>query len=178
MAFKHNREQMGDENYLQHFKTNWPSPILFFDRSSDDPAHNHVAPAGADNHINISTKEFKVFYNEIYPQYKYYRQEMPDFRELHQMRKSAAESSRDDETQVLKTLQPFTAVFLLTQKYCKTQVDCLAFQGTIRTKQNGTIIDQINGSGHHGVDYIGVSSVRAGKGYKMSGGISQIVRQI
>lgn len=64
----------------------------------------------------------------------------------------------------------------------------LAFQGTYRLWKapgngpNGvssaTILSDVKGSGHHGVDYIGVSSVRSGKGYKITGEGIQAVRQI
>lgn len=43
---------------------------------------------------------------------------------------------------------------------------------------SGTILSDVKGSGHHGVDYIGVSSVRSGKGYKITGEGIQAVRQI
>lgn len=59
----------------------------------------------------------------------------------------------------------------------------LAFQGTVRIwKSNvgggNTLIADIKGSGHHGVDYVGVASVRSGKGYKVTGENMQTVRQI
>lgn len=62
----------------------------------------------------------------------------------------------------------------------------VAFQGTYRVwKQpgdngggGGTVITDIKGSGHHGVDYIGVASVRSGKGYKITGEGIQAVRQV
>lgn len=138
----------------EEFKTNWPSPIVFY----QPPAEMGTAVAlnGADNQANLPIKEFQVFDPVVYPTYHQYFKKMPNFIELHQMRKSAAESSKDDET----------------------QIDCLAYQGTMRIKSNGACIDTINGSGHHAVDYVGVSSVRAGKGYKMSGGITSLIRQI
>lgn len=42
----------------------------------------------------------------------------------------------------------------------------------------GTTIMDVKGSGHHGVDYVGVASVRSGKGYKITGEGIQAVRQI
>jgi len=59
-------------------------------------------------------------------------------------------------------------------------------QGTYRvlmepngeTTNGTTVIMDIKGSGHHGVDYIGVASVRSGKGYKITGENITAVRQI
>jgi hypothetical protein len=138
----------------KEFKTNWPSPIVFYHPQRDSVSASTLS--GPENQANVPTKEFQVFDPAIYPAYQTYFKMMPNFLELHQMRKSAAESSKDDET----------------------QIDCLAYQGTMRIKSNGACIDTINGSGHHGVDYVGVSSVRAGKGYKMSGGITSLIRQV
>ena len=149
LAFYH-----GDQAaYNAHYKTNWPSPMNFYDREDGQVA----LPVGPENQANTQKAEFRVFNNDLYhTQYRKYFTMMPNFYELHQMRKSASEAVKDNET----------------------QVDCLAFQGTMRIKKNGAIIDQVNGSGHHGPDYVGAGSVRAGKGYKMVGGITQVVRQI
>lgn len=152
--FKRNNTVDYQNIHDEFYKPNWPSPILFYDNPHEDG--NDKVPGGPENHDNLSVQEFKVFNRFLYPEYQHYYEKMPNFKELHQMRKTASESSKDDET----------------------QVDCLAYQGTMRIKQNGAVIDTINGSGHHGVDFVGVSSVRSGKGYKMTGGISQIVRQI
>ena len=60
----------------------------------------------------------------------------------------------------------------------------LAFQGTMRIwnqPPNATcssLVADIKGSGHHGVDYVGVASVRSGKGYKVTGENMQAVRQV
>lgn len=153
MAFYKGKDVRNNPDYVNKYKTNWPSPILFYDKEHEVGAN---ILAGSENQNNIGIKEFKVFDRHVYPQYPIYLNRMPNFYELHQMRKAASEATHDDET----------------------QVECLAFQGTMRIKQGGCCLDTINGSGHHGVDYVGVSSVRAGKGYKMTGGISQVVRQI
>jgi hypothetical protein len=52
----------------------------------------------------------------------------------------------------------------------EAQSDSLAFQGTMRTlsSENGGVIQEIQGSGHHGPDFIGCASLRAGKGYKIN----------
>lgn len=153
MAFYRDHARRQNEDYVKNYKTNWPSPVLFYDNGV--AAGNNIQ-GGAENQNNIGINEFRVFDRNVYPQYDIYKDKMPNFFELHQMRKPASEATHDDET----------------------QVECLAFQGTMKIKMGGSCLDTINGSGHHGVDYVGVSSVRAGKGYKMTGGISQIVRQI
>ena len=92
--------------------------------------------------------EFRVFNNELYVDpYNQYKAMMPSFHEMHMMRKSAGQSSAEAET----------------------HTDSLAFQGSMRIKEGGVVVQDIQGSGHHGPDYIGVASVRAGKGQKVSG---------
>eukprot|EP00961_Rhodomonas_salina_P161331 2171738-Rhodomonas_salina.3 len=51
----------------------------------------------------------------------------------------------------------------------------LAYSGTYKyravdqgTPLSSTQYHEISGSGHHGVDYVGVASLRAGKGYSMN----------
>ena len=147
---------MGDKVLANH-RTNWPSPIVYHQKG--DTAHaTPTALTGAENIMKIGTKEFEVFDKTVYREYhQVYFPLMPDFSDLHQVRKCACQSAVDDES----------------------QSDVLAFQGTIKT--NGATImgcNVINGSGHHGVDFVGAASVRSGKGYKITGGISNIVRQI
>jgi hypothetical protein len=44
----------------------------------------------------------------------------------------------------------------------------LAFQGSMRIRNaQGGIVTEIHGSGHHGNDFVGVASLRAGKGYRI-----------
>jgi hypothetical protein len=93
-------------------------------------------------------EDFRVFNAELYKdQYNEYKKKMPPFHELHKMRKSAGMASAEAET----------------------QSDALAFQGSMRIKEEGRLIQDIQGSGHHGPDYVGVASVRAGKGIKYNG---------
>ena len=148
MAFVHDRKSPEFEN---GFQRNWPSPIVFFD--SYDPSASHQPmreslPIDYDNVQTVDVDQFRVFNNPLYHgAYKEYRNLMPDFRSLHMTRKTAGQSSADAET----------------------AVDCLAFQGTMRVKTNGQLLHDIQGSGHHGPDYVGIASVRAGKGQKMAG---------
>lgn len=152
MAFVHHANNRAVDDWKDLYKENWPSPILYYDNHQ----HNNQAHAGAENQVAIPTKEFTVFNKHVYPLYEYYRHFMPNFCDLHQMRKSAPNSAQDDET----------------------QLDCLAFQGTMIKRTATGVATTINGSGHHGPDFVGVASIRAGKGYKMNGGITQMVRQV
>jgi hypothetical protein len=130
------------------FRRNWPSPIVFYDSAVDKAGQTErsTLPIDCDNLEVVDVQEFRVFNNDLYKDvYKQYRSKMPDFAEMHRSRKSAGQSSHDAET----------------------PSDSLAFQGTMRIRnRDGRMIQEILGSGHHGPDYIGVSSVREGKGLK------------
>jgi hypothetical protein len=89
----------------------------------------------------------RVFNNPLYSAYQHYRDMMPDFTALHSIRKPAGASTIENET------------------FC----DSLAFQGTMRITEMGREVEHIQGSGHHGPDWVGVASIRSGKGYKASG---------
>ena len=148
MAFVHDRKS---DEYEEGFQRNWPSPIVFYDtydrHASRQPMRESL-PIDYDNVQTVDVDEFRVFNKALYHDaYKEYRNLMPDFRSLHMTRKTAGQSSADAET----------------------AADCLAFQGTMRVKTNGQLLHDIQGSGHHGPDYVGIASVRAGKGQKMAG---------
>ncbi len=154
MAFVHNRERRdreGNSMYDTHFRRNWPSPIVFHDSrvgATQHGADKETLPVDYDNLQVIDVDEFRVFNNPLYStSYSQYRALMPHFHEMHMMRKTAGQSSADAET----------------------HTDSLAFQGSMKIKENGTIMQEIHGSGHHGPDYTGVASVRAGKGQKTAG---------
>ncbi len=144
MAFIHDTSS---EEFKQGFKPNWPSPIVF----DDNYKHGHRghqpqrSVVGYDNLHVLDIDEFRVFNHDLYSAYRDYRANFPNFSELHSTRKSAGESSREAET----------------------ATDSLAFQGTMRIKEAGCVKTEILGSGHHGPDFVGMASIRAGKGYKM-----------
>jgi hypothetical protein len=69
---------------------------------------------------------------------------MPDFTHLHNP-KNAGTSSEENET----------------------SANCLAFQGTHRVHENHGAHSEITGNGHHGQDFVGVASIRSGKGIKL-----------
>jgi hypothetical protein len=154
MAFVHDREAKDDDGrpvYDTHFKRNWPSPIVFHDSYSPGSApapEKATLPLDYDNLQVVDVEQFRVFNNPLYYEsYSQYRGMMPAFHEMHMMRKSAGQSSADSET----------------------HTDSLAFQGSMRVKEAGRgAVEEIQGSGHHGPDYTGVASVRAGKGQKVA----------
>ena len=45
-------------------------------------------------------------------------------------------------------------------------------------RSNGHEVEHIQGSGHHGPDWVGVASVRAGKGYKALAGAPSLSRLV
>lgn len=153
MAFVHDRSKLDDDGrnvYDQNFRRNWPSPIVFYDtydrRAGQQQAE--ALPVDYDNVQTVNVEEFRVFNNMLYDgSYRAYRDMMPEFRTMHMSRKTAGQSSADSET----------------------AIDCLAFQGSMRIKEGGAMIQEIQGSGHHGPDYVGMASVRAGKGQKVAG---------
>lgn len=143
MAFQHDTSSPE----YRAFQPNWPSPIVF------DDNYNHHSPqaeesrtiVGYDNLHVVNINEFRVFNKPLYSGYKSYRAQFPPFHELHSTRKTAGNSAQEGET----------------------ATDSLAFQGTMRIKENGCVKSEILGSGHHGPDFVGMASIRAGKGYKM-----------
>ena len=133
----------------QHLKRNWPSPIVFYDDGQPGRSDsNLLLPADQDNIHMIDAEEFRVFNKELYTDgYTAYKNKMPNFKSLNAVRKNAGQSSVDQET----------------------PSEMLAFQGTMRIKTKGGMgYTEILGSGHHGPDYVGIASVRDGKGQKVA----------
>ena len=148
MAFKHDKGEC---------KRNWPSPIVFHDNTSSRDEDSTVA-ADPENLSRVNTNQFRVFNNNTYEErYKKYYKEMPNFKTNHQSRKIAGQSATDNET---------------------SSDNSLAFQGTMRIcNQDGKVIEEILGSGHHGPDYVGMASLRSGKGLKINSPPS-LMRQV
>ena len=148
MKFTHTDAQRREpgSGYLR----NWPSPIVFHEPEEADDGGRRGASLSVDQenlHV-VDVDDFRVFHEKLYKkQYGVYRAMMPHFQDNHRTRKSAGEASAESET----------------------QSTCLAFQGSMRIKEGGKLIQEIQGSGHHGPDYVGVASVRAGKGIKYNG---------
>ncbi len=149
MAFDHKQAKSTSNfsrAYSEEFKTNWPSPIVFYDQPGNHTVH---LPTDFDNTHVVDADQFRVFNKSIYQNaYNAYLEKMPNFWELHKIRKNAGLAAVENEV----------------------SSDALAFQGTMRTlsAENGQVIAETMGSGHHGPDFVGVASLRAGKGYKIN----------
>jgi hypothetical protein len=146
MAFFHD---ITSPEYQDGFKPNWPSPIVFHDQSyfsEADAEGLRIDPEGA--HA-VQTGDFRVFNREIpayATRYDQYFAKMPDFTRMALQRKPAGAASSENEV-------------------CS---DMLAFQGSMRVRHSdGMLHTEITGSGHHGNDFVGVASLRAGKGYRI-----------
>lgn len=136
-----------DSLYKTQYSSNWPSPIVFYDRLNNDS--QVAARADFDNLHAVEVAPFRVFNSDLYKNaYKPYRDKMPNFWELHTIRKNAGLAATENEV----------------------SSDALAFQGTMRvlSADTGAVIQEVLGSGHHGPDFIGVASLRAGKGYRLN----------
>lgn len=123
----------------------WPSPIVFHESPGDSSATSSSYMDGEHQH-QVDKKSFRVFDRAYYANdYKNYFNQMPNFTRMHNT-KNAGTSSEENET----------------------SCSCLAFQGTMRIHTpNQPIYEEISGNGHHGVDAVGMASVRAGKGIAM-----------
>jgi hypothetical protein len=148
----------------------WPSPIIFHDAGENCHLSNsctykqmHILltpknfagyknsgatmPVDGENANFIKTDPFRIFNRSYYQnQYKNYFSAMPDFSKMHNT-KTAGSAAEENETQAC----------------------ALAFQGTMKIFTNNAAapVQEISGSGHHGIDYVGVASVRSGKGMRM-----------
>jgi hypothetical protein len=145
MAFVHDTSS---EAYRKRFQRNWPSPILFIDNQKPE-SQVRTLSADADNIRSVPIEDFRVLNDEqLYPGYKLYKNKLPDYITLHSARKSAGAEENNE-----------------------TVADALAFQGTMKVINSSSRgeIENIQGSGHHGPDWVGVASIRAGKGYKATG---------
>lgn len=152
MAFHHGIAKnqsagMGTSVFKRDYKSNWPSPVVFYDRL--ESMGTISAMADFENIHAVECENFRVFNNDLYANaYKSYREKMPNFYELHIIRKNAGLAAVENEV----------------------SSDALAFQGTMRvlSADTGGLIQEVQGSGHHGPDFVGCSSLRAGKGYRIN----------
>lgn len=169
-AVRWNKEKMGEERpfyqavsnltvpytgpsfFVMRFKVNkretrpaWPSPIIIHDTLDSDMPPVAVDP---DGHHVISDKSWRIFNDPCYrEQYRNYLPMIPDFTYIHSMRKEPGFASVDSEA----------------------AQNGLCFSGTYRicTVNNGIVQrEEIMGNGHHGPDYVGVASLRNGKGIR------------
>ncbi len=142
------------EEFRQQFNRKWPSPIVYHDSYNYNRAPDDQNDNGGDfsltldyNNIHVTNvKDMRVFNKPMYSAYGNYYNLMPNFSALHNIRKPAGPTAVENNT----------------------HFDSLAFQGTMKTMEDGREVEHTQGSGHHGPDWIGVASIRSGKGYKIS----------
>lgn len=139
------------------WKRNWPSPIVFYDHEAQDNARMTVDPENI-HALGSGVEKFRVFNSTLYKDdYDKYKALMPQFGYLHTTRPSATTASVEGTT-------------------CQYG---LAFQGSMRIlNQNGSLLQEIHGSGHLGPSYVGVSAIREGKGFNTYTAGPQLTRTV
>lgn len=131
-----------------------PNPIIFH----RDPsiAGANASPIDPENIYSVDTQEMHSLFEKYGGAMDTYRTMMPDFTKMHQNRKGAGMASTEGDTHTLS----------------------MAFQGTMHVhipSRGG--VRTVRGSGHLGESYVGIASVRAGKGMVASGQM-QLQRQV
>jgi hypothetical protein len=132
------------------WKRNWPNPIAW---DTINPNHYCIDPE-IQNKFK-SEHEHCVFADELYKsRWAEYREHIIDATLQDNTNKTPGYAAHENETSTC----------------------ALAFQGSMRilNAENNQLIEEITGSGHHGKDYVGVSTARAGKGmyHGMSKGVA------
>jgi hypothetical protein len=130
---------------LQEKMQPWPNPIVFYDPNvdSDDLDRLTIDP---DNLYTVTKPEMRVF-RRYENEYLRYIRALPDFRQLHVMRKVAGQQSIENET-----------------NQC-----ALSFHGQLEIVDGNNYKEEIQGTGHLGPSYPGIASIREGKGYRPVG---------
>ena len=131
-----------------HSNTPWPNPIVFQPNMSGnatpDPEKG-PAPSDLRNHMvfDASTGNCSVDQEQVYKQYMRVLG-MEHWSTVDQSNKPAGDCCISNES----------------------ASNMLAFQGTMKVydKQSGTLTDSVQGSGHLGPSFVGVASVREGRG--------------
>eukprot|EP00960_Hanusia_phi_P056852 763388-Hanusia_phi.AAC.3 len=138
---------------LEPKKQPWPNPIVFYDPNIDNMGIDRLC-IDPDNIYNVIKDEMRVFRN-YENEYLRYVRTLPDFRNLHVMRKVAGQQSIENET-----------------NQC-----ALSFHGQLEIIDQNGIKEEIQGTGHLGPSYPGVASIREGKGYRPIG-MPQLQRMV
>lgn len=144
-------------------RCNWPNPIVFHDNVDSDPT-----PDPQKDHKLPSVKEYMVFNSSECPRlcskaqetaYKAYMDRLG----MHQWSSIDASSRPAGELCVAN----------------EASTHMLAFQGTMKSYDaNGALVEHIQGSGHLGPSYVGVASIREGRGLQNTHMAPQMIRQI
>lgn len=127
-------------------KQPWPNPIVFYDPKPETEANLTIDP---DNLYSVIKQEMRVFQKPEYrSSYHRYLSLLPNFNQLHVIRKVAGQQTVQNETNVC----------------------ALSFQGDVQENSpGGNIVKKTVGSGHLGHSFVGVASVREGKGLRPVG---------
>lgn len=124
--------------------TTWPSPIVYHDSRYTDATTGATQPLDGEHMHQIRREPFRVFNRGYYcDRYRQYFAMMPDFSRIHNS-KTAGTASQENESSCCS----------------------LAFQGTMQVIDDHNNVVETSGNGHHGIDYVGVASVRSGKGMR------------
>lgn len=142
-----------DDPTLQQKKQPWPNPIVFYDPNVDSEDVDRMC-IDPDNIYNVIKPEMRVFRN-YENEYLRYLRTLPDFRQLHVMRKVAGQQSIENET-----------------NQC-----ALSFHGQLEIVDENGYKEEIQGTGHLGPSFPGVASIREGKGYRPTG-VPQLQRLV
>jgi hypothetical protein len=122
-----------------------PNPVIFHRDQGTNGAT--ASPVDPENIYSVDTMEMHKLFDLYGNQMDDYRNMMPDFTKMHHNRKGAGMASTEGDTHTYS----------------------MAFQGTMDVKLHDRPIRRVRGSGHLGESYVGVASVRAGKGMVASG---------
>ena len=144
-------------------RCNWPNPIVFHENTGNNPT-----PDPQKDNLLPTVNEFMVFNNSECPRmctkaqetaYKAYMNRLG----MHQWSSLDASSRPAGEACIAN----------------EASTHMLAFQGTMKTyDQNGGLVEHIQGSGHLGPSYVGVASIREGRGLQNVGMAPHMIRQI
>lgn len=151
----------------------WPSPIVFHDTMpvGGDGANDGTAYIDGEHQHQVGRQALRVFNRQGYhADYQNYLRLMPNFTRIHNP-KNAGSCSEVRLRPALfflgfANIRPTLTLYLQENE---TSCNVLAFQGTMRIYggENRGLEEEISGNGHHGVDAVGMASVRAGKGIAM-----------
>ena len=154
MAFPHHE---------QTSKKSWPNPIMFQpkDSGNSNPDPEKSAPPA-------NTKEHVVFNNDINPVY----------------------CTKDQQNKYEEYMQALGMSYWTTPDISnrpagdccignETSAHMMAFEGTMKVyNANGAVVSETQGSGHLGPSYVGVASVREGRGILNPSGAPSLGRLI
>ncbi|KAJ1472157.1 hypothetical protein T484DRAFT_1752875 [Baffinella frigidus] len=123
-----------------------PNPVIFHRDRNAGTGGVPASPVDPENIYSVDTLDMHKLFDRYTDQMEEYRDIMPDFSKMHHNRKGAGMASTEGDTHTYS----------------------MAFQGTMHVHLPGKS-RIVRGSGHLGESYVGIASVRAGKGMVASG---------